>query len=162
MATVTDALGRPALVDRERGRWRVRVRSAIWDDQYVHVVDRLEDVAELLGVPAGEWALQLEREPATTRLPVAPLVAEVGSVAALALRIGVDRRLVYRAMHRGVSVWKADRWACALGLHPCEVWGDLWWGAAVESPRSELADEVLELREGGRDGSDFPASPCDV
>lgn len=45
--------------------------------------------------------------------------------------LGVSNRQVYRWRHGAVLRWStADRVACALGLHPAEIWGDAWWVAA--------------------------------
>lgn len=40
---------------------------------------------------------------------------------------GVSRRTVVRWRHIGIPLELADRAACALGLHPANVWGDQWW-----------------------------------
>jgi len=51
----------------------------------------------------------------------------------LARRVGIDTSQVYRARKVGLTVWAADRWACACGLHPATVWGTDWFnGQNVE------------------------------
>lgn len=49
----------------------------------------------------------------------------------LADMIGVSRRNVHRWQRDGVPEAAADRAALAIGLHPCEVWGDAWWDLAA-------------------------------
>lgn len=49
------------------------------------------------------------------------------SSTALAEACGVTRRTVSRWRHRGLTWDKADKAACALGLHPASVWGGDWW-----------------------------------
>ena len=34
-------------------------------------------------------------------------------------------------MTDGLTVWQADRAACRLGMHPSELWGDLWLAMTV-------------------------------
>ena len=34
---------------------------------------------------------------------------------------------VHRARREGLTWVAADRWACALGFHPAEVWANAWW-----------------------------------
>lgn len=65
-------------------------------------------------------------EPAQ-RLPVEPLLDVVaGNVSRLAELAGVSRKAVHRARQVGLRFAEGDRWACALGRHPLEVWGDSW------------------------------------
>ena len=45
---------------------------------------------------------------------------------AVALAVGVTPRSVYRARIHGLTVWQADRYAIAAGLHPALVW-DGWF-----------------------------------
>jgi hypothetical protein len=56
-----------------------------------------------------------------------PLLAEV---------VGRHESVVYRRLHSGLTDAESDRWACALNLHPAEVWGTAW----IERP---LLDEAL-------------------
>lgn len=49
------------------------------------------------------------------------------------------RRLYYRTVARGLTVWEADRLATRLGLHPSLIWGEAWWTARHE------ADETSRL-----------------
>jgi hypothetical protein len=56
-------------------------------------------------------------------LPVGPLVAAAGgSVAEAARRLGVPSG----RLRRPLTAWEADEWAVRVGLHPVEVWGDLF------------------------------------
>lgn len=66
------------------------------------------------------------------KLDVAPLIAasQRGTGNSLAEDLGCDRRQVTRWVNNGVPVDTADRLAVALGMHPAEVWGSGWWGAA--------------------------------
>lgn len=48
----------------------------------------------------------------------------------LAELIGVDVVAVQTYLYRPISWSLADRIACALGLHPAELWGDDWWAVA--------------------------------
>jgi hypothetical protein len=61
------------------------------------------------------------------RLPLGPPIDLVdGNVSHLVTFLGVHRWTVQRARVSGLDVFTADRWACTLGLHPVEVWGDAW------------------------------------
>lgn len=63
--------------------------------------------------------------------PLAPLLAQCdGEISVLALRLGLTKRSIHRLVNLGLSEVKADRFAVAAGLHPAEVWGDLWWSTA--------------------------------
>lgn len=42
---------------------------------------------------------------------------------AVARRLGIDAAVLCRPLSDG----QADRYACALGLHPAAVWGPEWW-----------------------------------
>jgi hypothetical protein len=56
------------------------------------------------------------------------------TVHAVALIADVPTNHIYDAGQR----WGyADRLACALGMHPCEIWGDAWWeiDATIEAGR---------------------------
>lgn len=33
-----------------------------------------------------------------------------------------------------VTLYTADRMACAIGMHPAEIWGDAWWDHAEVEP----------------------------
>lgn len=52
----------------------------------------------------------------------------------IAARLGTNRGNVHRWL-RGDSVnlspYAADRYAVRIGLHPCAVWGEAWWEAAL-------------------------------
>ncbi|MHB8463844.1 MAG: hypothetical protein ACYDH6_08680 [Acidimicrobiales bacterium] len=51
----------------------------------------------------------------------------------LARAADVSERTVWRRQRTGLCVWAADRWACALGLHPSAVWRELWWSTVDEA-----------------------------
>lgn len=75
------------------------------------------------------------------RLPLGPLLHyaqpwgpaqhEHRGHAELAQLIGVSRRTVTRWAAEGVPIVSADRAAMALGLHPTEVWGRMFYWAAA-------------------------------
>ena len=69
------------------------------------------------------------------RFPLAPLEAiltirygpfEGDHCHQLARLVGVSERTIYRARMAGLTIWQADRYACAAGLHPALVW-DHWF-----------------------------------
>lgn len=64
------------------------------------------------------------------RLSFGPLRAQRATISGLAESIGVSRRNVIRWKHSGVPVNAAESACDALGLHPCEVWGDEYLYAA--------------------------------
>lgn len=35
-----------------------------------------------------------------------------------------------RVKREGLTWNNADEWAVALGFHPCDIWGELWWEAS--------------------------------
>ena len=39
----------------------------------------------------------------------------------------IGRGAVHRFLRDGVPERRADEFACRLGMHPAEVWGDDWW-----------------------------------
>lgn len=57
--------------------------------------------------------------------------------ATLAELVGVSRRSVWRWSLEGIPLVSAEHACDALGLHPCQVWGDEWidavLGGCVES-----------------------------
>jgi hypothetical protein len=66
-----------------------------------------------------------------TRYPLAPLerylTARHGPFDgdhchALAQTLGLSERTLYRARLYGLTVWQADRYAIAAGLHPALIW----------------------------------------
>lgn len=79
--------------------------------------------------------------------PLAPLLEHIdvpqeadrfgqkSAMGLLALRLHIvysmtengGRVRVHRWAHRGLMPEEADMAAVALGLHPCQVWGSLWW-----------------------------------
>lgn len=131
-----------ASIRPRRGRWQVVVEEGRDPmtgrrHQRTHLFPTLEEaevfVEDVLGQPVRRREVddgQAERAPDDVLLPVEPLVEHAGGVSQLARIVGTSRRSVQRAGRSGLRVWKADRWACALGLHPSEVWGHAWWSAA--------------------------------
>jgi hypothetical protein len=55
-----------------------------------------------------------------------PFDFDTHSANELAARIGVSTRTIQRWKLNGITVWQADRMACALGTHPSLIWAD-WW-----------------------------------
>ncbi|HET6963631.1 MAG TPA: helix-turn-helix domain-containing protein [Acidimicrobiales bacterium] len=95
-----------------------------------------EPAEEAVAEPAvrgwGSWLPPKGRPGEPRPFAFAPLekVAGEGKVLGLARAMGLKwREYVYRWRARGLSVWEADVLACRLGMHPSEVWGDLWWTA---------------------------------
>ena len=62
------------------------------------------------------------------RFPLQPLVdlAQPASLTALADRIGVEPRTIYRWRKTGLTVHQADWAAIALTCHPALIWPDRW------------------------------------
>lgn len=62
------------------------------------------------------------------RFDFEPLAQAAGSPSGLALarRLGVTDRTIWRWKAEGLSDHQADRAACALGRHPVSVWPD-WY-----------------------------------
>lgn len=57
----------------------------------------------------------------------------VTTAAQIAGPLRIDRSQSWQWSNRGwVTVDQADRIACALGVHPSVIWGDLWWWTAAE------------------------------
>lgn len=81
------------------------------------------------------------------RLPYAPVVRAAGSETQLARCLGWDdvtemhqNTNLAHASKRGLTWPVADELACALNLHPSEVWGDLWWASSEwPSPQGKKA-----------------------
>lgn len=57
------------------------------------------------------------------------------SIDELAHRVGVCANTLHRARRAGgyITIDQADRWACAAGLHPFEVWGAEWFEPVPEA-----------------------------
>lgn len=65
------------------------------------------------------------------RLPVGPLLAASGMAAEpTAIAAGFSRRTGSRWRRSGLMPLIADEAAVAFGLHPMDVWGDLWLAGA--------------------------------
>jgi len=60
------------------------------------------------------------------------------SLNALAERIGQRPEQLRRQAQRELAWYVADAYACGLGMHPAEVWGDDWW--AVERAHEQWRD----------------------
>jgi hypothetical protein len=56
----------------------------------------------------------------------------VTDIAAIAERLGVWTRQIYRWRHDGLSWEQADVYAVRAGLHPVEVWGRASWFEGVD------------------------------
>lgn len=79
-------------------------------------------------------------------------LAQLGAPAALCGRTaGVfdpQALLGHRRLRDGLTAYEADKWACAVGLHPSEVWGELWW---TDEATGAHPDETIEsTTEGAR------------
>lgn len=66
-----------------------------------------------------------------------------GCSAALQAEVfGVCRRSIWRYFHTGLDEWKADRFACRIGVHPSLIWSD-WW-MTVEPDEEQAHLHLLE------------------
>jgi hypothetical protein len=45
--------------------------------------------------------------------------------------LDTSRGEIHRFLREGVPERRADEFACRLGMHPGEVWGDDWWALAA-------------------------------
>lgn len=45
----------------------------------------------------------------------------------------VHPRQLYRWREKGLTVDQADELAVLVGVHPSEVWGDVWWARSAAS-----------------------------
>ncbi len=108
-------------------------------------------------------------EPARVLLEFAPLerfVRRIAPVPAPGQCGGVHSLLSSaesQAYQRGraagaVSSAVADRLAVALGVHPCQIWGERWWESADEEPVCGSCGAPLPWRYTPRDG--FCSAPC--
>lgn len=89
------------------------------------------------------------------RLPVTPLMEQAArrvricneqviggptdrpSLVRIADYLGTSSETLHRCLRDGVTYRLGDRFATALGLHPAELWGDLWWaGTALDPARN--------------------------
>lgn len=59
------------------------------------------------------------------------LVQMFADVETVAHVMGTTVRSVHRWVEHGLSWSKADRLAVKAGFHPAELWGDVWWDAAL-------------------------------
>lgn len=63
-------------------------------------------------------------------LPMAPLEAAMAKAGTTIWRTHINSRWVARWRATGIPWHRADAMACAIGLHPSEIWGEDWWNAA--------------------------------
>jgi plasmid maintenance system antidote protein VapI len=80
-------------------------------------------------------------------LPVEPLLEHIDGLDALsaAHQLGVSDKTVTRwrtGQRKGLTIGNADRYACALGLHPGLVWGDAWWDYPTRYDRDNARNTV--------------------
>jgi lambda repressor-like predicted transcriptional regulator len=64
--------------------------------------------------------------------PLEPLLAEIrrrGSIKD-ALPVNAQRSYHRAQVAGGLTIAQADSIACALGLHPSDIWGWRWWATA--------------------------------
>lgn len=59
-------------------------------------------------------------------------LVEAESMLELTRRLGINPRQVYRWRSYGVQWSRADQMACALGLHPGDIWPE-WWEASDDA-----------------------------
>lgn len=69
-----------------------------------------------------------------TRFPLRPLLDAAGGPEPLAHALGYDgvrdmgqHTNIGRWCRTGLSMIQADRFACAINLHPSMIWPTLWW-----------------------------------
>jgi hypothetical protein len=83
------------------------------------------------------------------RLPLEPLMRAAGAdnQCHLARMTGAHRTAIARAAKDGITHWMADRWACAVGLHPVEVWPEFIPDVAIRftGRRPKLAPRLATL-----------------
>lgn len=64
------------------------------------------------------------------RLPLKPLLVQAGGWGRLTVAMGWEgfshRKLQRMRLGHGITLDEADTLACAIGLHPLDVWGDAW------------------------------------
>lgn len=77
------------------------------------------------------------------RFPIEPLVTAAGSRSVLAEAVGIQQQSLRQRLGRGTGLKaeEADRWACAIGLTPWDVWPEEW-GAYM----AEAEDEAREKK----------------
>lgn len=66
---------------------------------------------------------------------VLELFGEEVTDTALAQTLGVNRSTVYkwrRGRYNMLNAYMADRLAMRVGMHPCQLWGNLWWSSAAD------------------------------
>lgn len=89
------------------------------------------------------------------KLPVAPLMRTAGLDTDSDLARCLGYRNVremgrvfdwYRIKREGLTWYRADEFACALGLHPMEVWGDDWLEAQRVTPTCWTTQKLKPLR----------------
>lgn len=75
------------------------------------------------------WRWSFDGDPTPRPFPLAPLLEAVGPQAAK--RLGMNGSKLRELRERGALTFvEADMLAVRAGLHPSEVWGDLWLSEA--------------------------------
>lgn len=49
-------------------------------------------------------------------------------------QVALNKRYWDAMVSGTVTLYTADRMACAIGMHPAEIWGDAWWDHAEVEP----------------------------
>jgi hypothetical protein len=62
-----------------------------------------------------------------------------GDVAKVALKLGVDRQVVYRGFSEGLGAYTADGLAIRMGMHPVEIWPD-WYTWLPSEDEIEMSE----------------------
>ena len=60
------------------------------------------------------------------RFPFAPIEA-VFRRRGIPIHDVMANATVWRYRQTGIPLYAADRWACRLGYHPANLWGEDWW-----------------------------------
>ena len=73
-------------------------------------------------------------------------------VITIADTLGTGREAVYKWLSNNTrfDAWQADRFACRIGLHPANIWGDQWWdecAAAEEAKERSMERKRQRMRE---------------
>lgn len=162
-----------AVIEAYRRRWGIDHPTSALGAAAVGLAQAADRDATVAALRAYQGALQayhrrqvLDQETRRTRtvdtkLPLEPLLralglhgqessggGDPGPYARAAETLGVNKRVLLRYRHTGLSPLAADRLAVAAGLHPRSVWGEAWdLAAAARRPRQRVAD-TRELGDG--------------